>query len=181
MTAEIENRFQLLITVSLFFPVLLANLGTIAGESPEKSSLILLQTSAMVGLYLIDYILFQSRKHKLSTRSSIWINRLLLIALGAFVIPILGITALSLNPPAWLAWGAAWLSGKSALFILAVPPVYRTVHLVTEHKKKIVFKKVLYFFGIGKFCRIRSQNVLRKSSLASWGEGALLTRLDQRP
>ncbi len=136
MKADIESRFHLLITISLFFPVLLANLGTIVGQSIEKASLILIQTSAVVGLYLLDYILFQNRKNELTERSLLWVNRLLLVALGIFIVPIVGITTISLNPPGWIAFPAAWVSGTSMLFILAGPPAIELFILFSGGKKK---------------------------------------------
>jgi hypothetical protein len=134
MKADIESRFQLLITISLFFPVLLANLATIAGQSAEKASLILLQMSVVIGLYLIDYIIFQHRKDELSDGSLGWINRVLLIALGIFIIPIVGIATLSFNPPPWIASPAAWLSGASVLFVLATPPAIEFLLILSAHR-----------------------------------------------
>jgi len=136
MKEEIESRFHLLITISLFFPVLLANMDTIAGQTAEKASLILIQTSTVVGLYLIDYLLFQNRKNELTKKSFERINLWLLVALGIFIIPIVGITTLTLNLPSWIAFPAAWLSGASMFFILAAPPVIEFIIIFSGGRKK---------------------------------------------
>jgi hypothetical protein len=136
MKEEIESRFHLLITISLFFPVLIANLGTITGQTAQKASLTLIQTSIMVGFYLVNYILFQNRKDKLTEKSPKWISFWLLVALGIFIVPILGLAILSFNPPLWIGRVAGWLSGTSVLFILAAAPVIETVILFSAEKKR---------------------------------------------
>jgi hypothetical protein len=45
---DIESRFFLLITISLFFPVLLENFAAIANQPAAKGSLLLVQTSVVV-------------------------------------------------------------------------------------------------------------------------------------
>jgi hypothetical protein len=136
MKGDIESRFQILITISLFFPVLLANLATIAGKPAEIASLLLLQTSVVVGFYLLDYLIFQHRKDELSDRSLLWINRVLLIALGIFIVPILGIATVSLDPPPWIASPAVWLSGTSVLFVLAGPPAIELLLILSAHRDR---------------------------------------------
>jgi cation transport ATPase len=136
MKQDIESRFSLLVTISLFFPVLMYNLSAVAGQPAEKGSLLLMQTSAVVGLYLIDYILFQVRKNALSAHSLKRINVVLLVALGTFIVPVLGLTALAFAPPLWVAVPIMWLSVTAMPFVLFVPPVVEVAVLFLSDGKK---------------------------------------------
>jgi hypothetical protein len=72
----------------------------------------------------------------LTERALLWVNRLLLIALGVFIISIIGITTISFNPPDWIALPAAWVSGTSMIFILAGPPAVELVLIFSGGKKR---------------------------------------------
>jgi hypothetical protein len=136
MTEDIEKRFQLLITTSLFFPVFLASLGTSIGQPAGKTSLALIQASAVFGLNLVAYIAFQIRKDELADESLKWIKRLVLVALGVFIVPILGIVTLTVNPPIWIALPAVWLSERSVWLILGAPPFIELIILFSPANKK---------------------------------------------
>ncbi len=135
MKEEVRNHFYLLITISLFFPVFLSSLATLAGRSAEWSSLILIQTSLMVGLYLFDYLIFQGRKDTLAESSLRRINFWLLVAIALFIIPIIGIAILSFNPPPWLVAIATWLSGTAMRFILLTPPAIEMIVMFAGYRK----------------------------------------------
>ena len=136
MKQDIESRFSLLITISLFFPILLSNLSAVAGQPAEKGSLLLVQTSAVVGMYMIDYILFQARKNMLSSKSLKRVNVVLLVALSIFIIPILGLTTLAFALPPWIAAAVMWLSVTAMPFVLAMPPAVEVVILFLADGKK---------------------------------------------
>ncbi|MGD0778770.1 MAG: hypothetical protein ABSC05_38825 [Candidatus Solibacter sp.] len=136
MKQDIESRFSLLITISLFFPILLSNLSTVAGQPAAKGSLLLMQTSAVVGMYMLDYILFQARKNVLSAKSLKRINVVLLVALGIFIVPILGLTTLAFALPPWIAASVMWLSVTAMPFVLAMPPAVEVVILFLADGKK---------------------------------------------
>lgn len=133
--AEIETRFQLLITMSLFLPILMSSLGTLVGQSVTTTSQVLVQTSVVVGLYLFDYIIFQVIKNDLTEKSLKYISVCLLVSLGIFIVPILGITLGTSNVPLWVAKAASWTTGAALIFILSAPPVIELVLLFSGKKR----------------------------------------------
>jgi hypothetical protein len=63
------------------------------------------------------------------------VNKWLLIALGIFILPILGITILSVNPPTWIGVPILWLMGPAMIFVLAAPPATELILLFAGEKK----------------------------------------------
>lgn len=90
LVKEINEKFYLILTLSIFFPVLLYYIGKIAGETEEEAALLLLKSSSLVGLYLLDYILFQlQQKTEMGDASLRRIDKYLLIMMIPFITPIL--------------------------------------------------------------------------------------------
>ncbi len=59
---EIEQRLQVIITVMMFFPVLVDALFGISGESREVFGTIIMKWGFLASFYLIFYLLFQHFK-----------------------------------------------------------------------------------------------------------------------
>lgn len=137
MKQEIENRFQLLLTMSLFLPVFLYNLGRVAGYKETDVISLSLKASILVGLHLLNYIIFQRRKNDLAEKSLGRISKWLLIAIGAFAFPIIAIPTLAvINPPAALASPLASISSLGIILILAFSPVIETILLFSTDKQR---------------------------------------------
>src|ERR1700687_6199913 len=115
MKEEIESRFHLLIAISLFFPVLLYNLGRITEHTDGQSILLSIQTSILVGFYLLNYILFQVRKDFLKDGSLKRIGEWLLVSLGVFIVPILCIALGTVSLPDWIAAPIAFISSTAVI------------------------------------------------------------------
>ncbi len=135
MKDEIEKRLQLLITISLFFPVLLSNLKRITGSSDTNSILFSVQASGLVGLYILNYILFQIRKYTLTKESLNRIGEWLLLAIGVFIIPIIGISLSAIGVSGQLGAVVAFISGTFVLLVLTLPPIIELIILFSADRQ----------------------------------------------
>src|SRR3984885_14009520 len=88
LTTQIENRLQFLITISIFFPVLLYSFFQTFGESEKDSNAILLKAASLVFVYLIDYILFLIVKKDIGDKRMRWLNILVIVGIASFILPI---------------------------------------------------------------------------------------------
>lgn len=138
--SEIEGRFQILITLSVFFPVLLYNLSKLSSSTEADALTMSLRISALIGCTLVDYIIFESRKNDFALKSIKRISTILLWAIGFFIIPIFGLGILTFSLPKWAGGFVAVLSGASVLFVLTVPVFIEFILLIfsiiTDFKKK---------------------------------------------
>jgi putative flippase GtrA len=135
MKQEVENRLQLLITISLFFPVLLYDLAKVIGQSDGQALVPSVQVSILVGFYLLNYVLFQVRKRDLKEKSLRRIGEWLLVAMVSFIVPIMGIVLGTLNYlPKWIQAVVAFVSGTAMLFVLTLPPVIEVVILFSADR-----------------------------------------------
>lgn len=89
LTNEVSNRFALILTLSIFLPILLYYLAIAISKTDGKAAEVLLESSSLVGIYLLDYILFQTQKIKTTEKSLKRINNFLLISMIPIVIFIL--------------------------------------------------------------------------------------------
>jgi len=135
MKQEIETRLQVLITISLFFPVLLYYLAKVVGQNEGQALVLSIQTSILVAFYLLNYVLFQIRKDALKQKSLKRIGEWLMVAMGAFIIPIAGMALGTLNYlPVWLQAVVAFASSTAVLFILVFPPVIEVIILFSADR-----------------------------------------------
>lgn len=72
---DAENRFQVLISLSIFFPILLYYLSKVAGSTEVDAGTMLLRISTLIGATLIDYLIFQGHKNNLSEKSAVRMMR----------------------------------------------------------------------------------------------------------
>lgn len=136
MKEEIEKRLQLLITISLFFPVLLYNLHRITGQSDGEAIALSFKVTALAGLHILNYIVFEVRKDALSVKSLKRIGRWLLVAAGVFIVPIVGIPLSTMGGLGWFALPVAVVSGAALLSLLFVPPLIEIVILFSADRGK---------------------------------------------
>ncbi|HRH23343.1 MAG TPA: hypothetical protein PK295_01805 [Candidatus Magasanikbacteria bacterium] len=94
---EIDSRFQLALTISILFPTFLATIFQRIENSGTQVAQTTLAWSFLIGVYLLDYIFFSVTKNKLTNCSYKWINRILLIGLSLFILPILIVSASKLD------------------------------------------------------------------------------------
>jgi len=122
---SIENRFQLVLMFSIFFPTLVSvffNIGDSAAFELRKQVLVWF---SLVGLYLLSYILFQGIKHY-NDISTLWLRRikiLLLIALALYIFPVIFFATTNpqttLSSLGWINAGLFYVS-LCGLLIVAV-------------------------------------------------------------
>jgi hypothetical protein len=97
LIAEIETRLQIVLTISIFFPVLMSTYFAITGASQK------LQNEAfiffpLVGLYILSYVFFEFSKLLPPLRPALKVlNWALLLGIACFALPIL-ITVVSQGP-----------------------------------------------------------------------------------
>jgi hypothetical protein len=127
---DAESRFQILITLSIFFPVLLYNLSKVSDASETDATKMSLRIGALIGCTLIDYLIFQGCKNNLTEKSIEKINCILLWSIGFFIIPIFGLGAATFNFPKWMGNFIAVLSSTSILMVLFIPVAIEFILLI---------------------------------------------------
>jgi len=119
--------------MSLFFPVLLYNLGIITGHTDPQALQLSIQTGVLVGLYLFNYILFQVRKKHFTDRALERIGEWLLVAIAVFIVPIIGIAVSTLAYlPSWIQTPFAFSWTVAMLLILVFPNIVEVVILFSS-------------------------------------------------
>lgn len=90
---EIEARFQIVLTLSIFFPTLLSTFLGSTGMNKDKLDNSVLSWFMLVGLYIMDYILFTLlKKDYIPGWVFKWINYVLIAGIGFFVFPLIILT-----------------------------------------------------------------------------------------
>lgn len=95
-----------------------------------------LELGILVGLNVLDYVLFQVRKNTLDERSLKRIGEWLLLGIGMFIVPILG-AALSASPnlPGWLQMLVAYTWTIATFFVLAFPILVEIILLFVARSR----------------------------------------------
>lgn len=91
---EIESRFQIALTLSIFFPTFLSNFLESAKMEIEKINSVTLSWTTLVGLYILNYVFFCILK-KLNVPNWIYksISCLLVIGIALFIFPLAILTS----------------------------------------------------------------------------------------
>ncbi len=104
---ETEKRLQFTIVIGLFFPVILEALFGMSGHDQKEVSEIVLKAGLMIFILIMNYLLFEWRKHALTSRQLDYLNWVFFstIACYALVVLFFGFIAngniTSIN---WLTW-----------------------------------------------------------------------------
>lgn len=104
---ETEKRLQFTIVIGLFFPVILEALFNMNGSDQKEVSEIVLKAGLMIFILIVNYLLFEWRKHSLTPRQLDYLNWVFFstIACYALVVLFFGFVAngdiTSIN---WLTW-----------------------------------------------------------------------------
>jgi hypothetical protein len=93
LTDRIENRLQLVLTISIFFPAILYSFFKFVGEPDQSSNSIFLKASTLIIAYLLDYLLFVLLKNFISSGWLKLINILVLLGIASFVTPLIFATS----------------------------------------------------------------------------------------
>ena len=155
LIAEIEQRFGIALSVSIFFPVLLSAYFAVAGgvSQPENITFFFF---LFVGLYLFAYVAFQFIKHsEFPSRALTFLNWAVLLGIACYILPIifLVMTANGKTPLTWAIladaeffkvslWGMMIVAGIVAsemflgLFYLAWTAGSKAGAKSKAHKKK---------------------------------------------
>jgi len=148
LAQKIESRFQLLITISIFFPSLIYYVAISAGQGGAQAGVTVLQFGAVVGCALIDYIVFHISSSGISEKWLKRINGVLLLSIGTFVAPILTlaiVASIRATPPTWAQHVIGLSLATFIVLILAVPIVIEFVIVIASiisEKKKVRKKSV---------------------------------------
>jgi hypothetical protein len=87
---EIETRFQIVLTLSMFFPTLLLIFLESAGMDKKQLNDTTLSWSILVGLYILDYVLFvATKKSRIPAGVFCWINSILILGISFFIFPLI--------------------------------------------------------------------------------------------
>jgi hypothetical protein len=101
---EIDNRLQLALVIAIFFPGLLSTFSTFIGDAVSKTSNIVLSWSALIAVYLLAYVFFKASGKIIPKPVLKWLNRILLLGIGFFVVPITVFTCSNGMSSHWIAW-----------------------------------------------------------------------------
>jgi len=97
---EIETKFQIVLTLSIFFPTLLSTFLNSAGVTKEPLVRDSLSWSFVVGLYLVDYVTFILLKNFTVSKKILGVvDNLLLLGIAFFIIPTINLATASANTP----------------------------------------------------------------------------------
>lgn len=86
---QLSDRIQFLGVITLFFPTLLQSLFKFLGNSDKEADKILVQWSLVVFLFLMNYLLFDARKDKLTPRMIDYLNWSIFFNIASFAFLIL--------------------------------------------------------------------------------------------
>ena len=87
--SEIESRLQFITTIAIFFPAMVYYFFNAMKDSKYDSTEVTLGYTILVGAYLLDYVIFEIKKNKLSEKYLRYINRSLLFGIAFFIVPII--------------------------------------------------------------------------------------------
>lgn len=97
---EIETRFQIILTLSIFFPIFIATFLDGTGMDKNQIRNINITWSALIGFFLFNFVFFELIKRmQLKEWILKWINRTLLFGIGFFIIPIIAFATLPASKP----------------------------------------------------------------------------------
>lgn len=86
---EIETRFQVVLTFSIFFPTFVSTFLDNSGMDKKQISNLSLTYTMPVAIFLIDYIIYSIlKKSKMQSWAFKSLNILLLVSVASFVVPI---------------------------------------------------------------------------------------------
>lgn len=85
---EIENRLQLVITISIFFLAIISYFFKSRGADEVRVNEIVLSYGIILVFYLLNYILFEIFRLKIKEVFLKWINWSLLFGIAVFIFPI---------------------------------------------------------------------------------------------
>jgi len=92
--SEIQNRIQFGTMIAIFFSGMLYYFFNIFDK--DNANYVTLSYSGVVAFYLVTFCLFELEKKKMNMKLLKWINRLSLLGIFLFIIPISYLT--SINP-----------------------------------------------------------------------------------
>ena len=123
MIDKIENRLQFLITILIFFLAVFPNIE--------------LQGCILVVFYIIDYILFTTLGKKMSEKRLTYLNTILFIGIGSYIIPltVLALSAKNAIVPVWQGYTWMALIFISIWFMILVPLILLIMILIYSVKK----------------------------------------------
>jgi hypothetical protein len=119
LVKEIENRFTLIIGISMFFPALVLTFFRFVKQSDDMSNAVFLTWAGLIGFYLLAYVFFQVLKNKMGEGWLRWLDILSLIEIGLFVFPVAVFASTKQNALSFLTG----LSFQTALYALQLVPL----------------------------------------------------------
>lgn len=111
---EVEKRLQFAIIAGMFYPILLEALLNFAGAEVKELSKVILQSGLVIFFLIVNYLIFEWRKGKITTRFLDYLNWTFstLISWYAFAFLLLSLIpneTMPVNPFTELMYGFAFL------------------------------------------------------------------------
>lgn len=125
---SIKERLQLALLMVIFFPSFIGTFLAAIKTPADQIADIALNWSILIAIYLASYVVFDGLK-KPGMKEGIlrWLNRLVMLGIGFFVLPIGYLVAFAHTP----ATGAAWIIWTDkALFFLSMQGLQITAGVV---------------------------------------------------
>lgn len=127
-TEKLKSRFQFLVTIALFFPILLESLFKQGGSSESSINKIMLYWGLEVAILIVSYILLECTKRWSSERIFKLINISLFANLGSFAV-VLFIFAAMQNTM-YLSYFYFYVFGTAFPAILVIPSIIFSVLVI---------------------------------------------------
>lgn len=115
LISEIQNRLNLLVVISVFFPVMISALYELV--DPERSAKMMLFWSIPAGFYILYYFFFEILKDRIGTNLLKATSFSLLIGMLNFIIPIILISVYQNETITTYTWTFNLIKGS----IIAIP------------------------------------------------------------
>jgi hypothetical protein len=148
LISEIENRFQMLITISGLYSAILYNFFHL--NDAANSDHIFLQSSTLIVYYILAWVLFEVTKKYLDAIWLKWFNVVLIVTIVSFISPMAIATANVQTLVFWqqiLLYLSSWVQLATAVATILFPVVmvfFQDKLRDFEMKKSFVrvFKKI---------------------------------------
>lgn len=137
---ETEKRLQFIIVIGLFFPVILEALFNLNQSDPKEVAETTLKAGLMISILIGNYLLFEWRKHHLSSRQLDYLNWVFFVTIACYALVILffGFVANgNVESHNWLTWIYYPSILVGAMYIPIVSIAIMLVELVVTEFKRL--------------------------------------------
>ncbi len=138
LIVEIQNRIQFLVTIAIFFTVVLSYFFNIYDKS--NANRVALSYVGVVAVYLLTYLCFEISRSKIKTNCLKIINIITFISIGTFLLPIIYLSLIVARPSTLLFIMQTLF--QTSLYSLMIVPI---LLLVTILWSLVFYDKITFW------------------------------------